>query len=63
MKKMTPTGFLTREEWLQLYRRNWNPVVQCFCDHGKNPYGMFTAVQEKQEAAQLQIAEQICTGE
>ena len=57
-RKMTPTGNLTREEWLQL-RRKRNRWFRCFCDYRKKfLQEYFTAVgRKKQESCQLQITE------
>lgn len=56
-RKMTPTGNLTREEWLQL-RRNGIGGSDASVIMGKNPYRSILQLwEEKKESCQLQITE------
>ena len=56
-RKMTPTGNLTREEWLQL-RRNGIGGSDASVIMGKNPTEVFYSCgKKKQESCQLQITE------
>ena len=57
-RKMTPTGNLTREEWLQL-RRNGIGGSDASVIMGKNPYRSILQLwgRKKQESCQLQITE------
>lgn len=63
-RKMTPTGNLTREEWLQL-RRNGIGGSDASVIMGKNPYRSILQLwEEKQESCQFQIMEMnLLTGE
>ena len=57
-RKMTPTGNLTREEWLQL-RRNGIGGSDASVIMGKNPYRSILQLWEEKnrKSCQLQITE------